>query len=332
MALRSSMAHFQTFARLRTASTTDLPSIRQFRDRLTPELGLDDSWWATAVSRNGSYVLFATECQLVVGIGVLEHSPSAPEARIAYLCVTPDARGRGIGQLLLQTLVGRARSEGAAIVRAQDLGQVGLAKAMLRCGFAISAENDWSLGLWDGHAAGSYGALSIPDHAPVSVAEAPAQALLLAMGALDQSLLITQRARHVLQHEIGTNANALHLARSAAERGYFVWLDHLPQPVAAIDNPYACEHIISEESPVTPERVLGHLSRGHLCLVRLTIERLSNQRRWYIIDGFDGYLFRLHDVVSPSDRHAPEAITSAELRGMLDALPADNLLIIGRPL
>ena len=194
MALRRALAHYQTFARLHVASAADGPEIGNFLQRAPSERGLDQEWWRWALAGEGCSVLVATECQLVVGIGVIEHAPSAPEAELAYLCVLPDARGRGIGQLLLQTLVGRGRSEGAAIVRAWENGEPRLAAALLRCGFTQLGGGAWCFGLWEAHVAQGYGSMAVPDHPPVAPREAAALSLLLMMGALDNHAADAARA------------------------------------------------------------------------------------------------------------------------------------------
>ncbi|MDF2799232.1 MAG: Acetyltransferase domain [Devosia sp.] len=333
MALRRALAHYQTFARLHVASAADGPEIDNFLQRAPSERGLDQEWWRRALAGEGCSVLVATECQLVVGIGVIEHASSAPEAELAYLCVLPDARGRGIGQLLLQTLVGRARSEGAAIVRAWGNGEPRLAGALLRCGFTQTGGGAWCFGLWDAHVAQSYGSMAVPDHSPVAPREGAAQSLLLMMAALDKTMLLTHRARQVLRHELGKDQDstgAAQLALAAARRGYCVWLDReLAESLAGESE--AVGSIVGEVEPLSPERILGHLSRGHLCLLHLLVPRLSGPApTWYIVDGFDGYLFRVHDVTRVDDRQHPLAITACELRAMLRGLSAEDHLIMGR--
>lgn len=337
MAQGHALAHFETFARLHRASIADLRRIEAFSERLGSGAGMDAVWWKEAVCRDSCYALIATEGQLVVGLGVLEHAASTPEAKLVYLCVLPDARGRGIGQLLVQTLVGRARSEGAAVVRACESGQTGIGKALLRSGFAQLGGGTWCFGLWDAHVATSYGALAIPEHEPVTADQAPAQCVLLAMGALDRSMLLTRRARQVIEHELRLEEapdDAAALALAAARRGFFAWTgEAVAQALQRRQAPEIAERVVAEKDRLTPERVLGHLSRGHLCLLRIALRRLSGDTpTWYIVDGFDGYLFRVHDATALHDAREPAVITAAELRVVIGGVGPGDAVVLGKPL
>jgi len=146
-------------------------------------------------------------------------------------------------------------------------------------------------------------------------------------------MLLTRRARQVLRHELGEDQDArgaAQLALSAARRDYCVWLDReLAESLAGESE--AAGSIVGEVEPLSPARILGHLSRGHLCLLRLVVPRLSGPSpTWYIVDGFDGYLFRVHDVTGADDRQHPPTITACELRAMLRGLSAEDHLIMGR--
>lgn len=337
MALRQALAHYETFARLRPAGLSDLSHIRKFRERLPDDVGMDENWWRGKISAPHTYVLIATECQLVVGIGILEHVPSAAAADVSYLCVTPDARRRAVGQLLLATLIGRARSEGAALVRAVDRGLADMSLSLLRAGFTQLGGGTWCFGLWDDHVARSYGTVAVPEHDPVAMDEAAAQGLLLMMGAIDSAMLLTRRARQIIQHELPQEAkgcDASSLAQSAARRGFLAWLDKGAADTLMRQNaPDIAERIIGEVERLTPERILGHLSRGHLCMLRLTVPRLSGSApTWYIIDGFDGYLFRVHDVTTIDDPQDPQVVTASELRLLVGGVGPEDHLIIGKPL
>jgi GNAT superfamily N-acetyltransferase len=236
MAARQAFAHYETFARLHTAGLSDLVHIQKFRERLPDEAGMGSDWWRKQILGQDRHVLVATECQLVVGIAILEHLPSAADARVRYLCVAPDARRRGIAQLLLQTLVGRARAEGAALVQMNDRGQADLGRSLLRAGFRQLGDGDWCFGLWDRHIAHSYSDLHIPEHEPVSPDEAAAQSLLLVMGTIDANMLLTPRARQIVQHELEGpcgRTGASELAFAAARRGFSVWLASVLRRVSA---------------------------------------------------------------------------------------------------
>jgi ribosomal protein S18 acetylase RimI-like enzyme len=337
MSMRHAFAHYLTFARLHAAVPADLIGIKHFSERLPEDARMSDEWWRAEIRRPDCHVLVATECNVVVGVGIIEHLPRAPEATITYLCVSPDARRRGVAQLLADTLVGRGRSEGAAIVRAADHGQIGLSALYDRSGFKCFGGGLWCFGLWDDHVSHSYSGLRVPQNMPVTQDDAAAQSLLLAMGSIDASMLLTPRARQVISHEVedgGQDADAKSLAIAAAKRGFTVWMDAgIAYDVRMRLEPSRREAIIEDASGLTPERILGHLSRSHLCLLRLALPRLSGDKpTWYIVDGFDGYLFRVHDVTTIDDPGDPMVATAAELRLAMGQLAASDHLMVGRPL
>lgn len=334
MAQRQTLAHFETFARLHRAHNSDLSQIVKFCARLSPDADPGEAWWRGKLGQDDAYVLIATECQLIVGIAAIEHAPSAPEARVVFLCVAPDARGRGVGQLLLSTLVGRARSEGAAQIRAFEGGQQGVAIALRRAGFSELGGGTWCFGLWNAHAATGFSDMLIPEHEPVAPDQAAAQSLLMAMGTLDNSMLLTHQARRVIEHELRSDVSkapgAGELALAAARRRYFVRLDtDLAESTRLQCLPDVSVRIGAENDRITPERVLGHISRAQLCLLRLVVQRLSGSTPvWYLVNGFDGYLFRLHDVTRANDPGDPLVITASELRLILGRLtPQDHLSV-----
>lgn len=336
MAHHRNIAHFDTFARLRRATRGDLPHIGRFCQQLPAGSSILGAGWDEMLHREDTYMLLATECQLVVGIAALQHAPSAPEARLAFLFVLPDARGRGVGQLLLSSLVDRARSEGAALVQALDDGQgIGIAKSLSRAGFFDRGGGLWSCCLWNGHIGSGYGSLDIPEHDPVNEKEAAAQTLLVAMGTLDRSILLTRQARQVIGHELDQTATpgAAAMALAAARRRYFVWIDSAEAAkLGLLSTPETAERIGSENERLTPERILGHLSRGNLCLIRLAVSRLSGKLpQWYAVNGFDGYLFRLHDVTRGNTPQDPIVLSASELRQGTGSLAPDDFVIMARP-
>jgi hypothetical protein len=68
-------------------------------------------------------------------------------------------------------------------------------------------------------------------------------------------------------------------------------------------------------------------------MLRLKVPRLTGDGpRWYIVDGFDGYLFRVHDVTAVDDPNDPSVITVSELRVLIGACAGEDQLVVGKPL
>lgn len=114
----------------------------------------------------------------------------------------------------------------------------------------------------------------------------------------------------MIRHEVENgrqDADAMSLALVAARRGFTAWVDaDIADEVRTRLEPSHREAIIENATGLTPESVLGHLSRSQLCLLRLTLPHLSGDKpTWYIVDGFDGYLFRMHDVTTIDDPGDP---------------------------
>lgn len=66
------------------------------------------------------------------------------EAEFRMLAVTPSARGRGVGEMLVRWCVDRAREQGCTAVALSTLPEMATAHRMYeRMGFARAPERDW---------------------------------------------------------------------------------------------------------------------------------------------------------------------------------------------
>lgn len=335
MSAHASFAHFSTFARLRRAGEADLPQLRALSERACGEGKHTALDWPELLQGEGAYVLVATECHLVVGVGILAHGYSAAEASLPFLLVSPDVRCRGIGHLLLETLVGRARSEGGAVLYAAVPERAdGLARLYAEHGFFDLGSGEWAFGLWNGHQSRSYSDIAVPWHDPVAPEESAAQCLLVAMGALEPAMLLTPRARQVVAQELNSEGADLPVAHAmalaAARRRYVVRIGF--QATGALPAPDLADRLIEEPMPGTPEMILGYLARRQICIMRLHLPRLAaeTEPRWYLVTGFDGFLFRLHDVTGDSLANRRNVVTAAEMRLALQDCEPDDALILSR--
>lgn len=322
------LAHFENFARLHRATHADLPSLEAFSDCLPKDMSKDALCWQRWVSDRHAYVLMAQECQIVVGVCVVCHKPSTPLAALAWIGVQSAARGRGLGSMMLGNAIGHARSEGAAKMVAEGVDEdSGLHALLLDSGFVADAGTHY-LSLWNDRRAPSYGEFFIPPHQPTEDCDTSVCGLLLAMGTLDGSMLLTARADRELQKEVDRDSTeqgkVMALVRAAIRRRFsVVVLGAGPAQETRLD--YAStEWIRFDEDLLTPERLVGHLSRLHLPLVHLHFSRLAKDAapRWYLVTGFDGYLFRLVDVAGQGAGETTSvAVTAPEMRQALCVTP-----------
>lgn len=317
MSQAHSLKPYDTFARLRWANRADAEALSALSGSARGgDFAIENpDQWQQVLDTANLRVLVAVECQILVGACIMRHHPSAALARLSWLAVTPAARGRGIGRLLLETTIDNARAEGAATLQTDTPDSGSVAEHLFAtAGFATNMhKTGLSISLWNDHRALSYCDIPLPEHPPVSAAMAPAVALLTAMGALDRTLLMTHRAEKVLAFEIGEGGDELaNMVLAAVRRGYFVHLD-APMDMPERLVPDYAERIVTDDGPLNPERLVGHLSRGHLAVLYLQFPRLNADAPcWYLVNGFDGYLFRIANVSAPAN--PIEAVTASEMR------------------
>lgn len=111
-------AHYSTFARIHHASRAELPEIRSFAAGLgQPAFKFD---WAAALSDPHVEVILAFEGSILTGVIAAAVEPSRATARLLWIGVSPSARRRGIGRLLLDCYADAARARGAGWISASD--------------------------------------------------------------------------------------------------------------------------------------------------------------------------------------------------------------------
>lgn len=100
----------------------------------------------------GAVVLVALEGDQIVGTVTYVPGPESPfaehvregEASIRMLSVRPDAQGRGVGRVLSEACVARARAERRRAVALHADEEMGAAQRLYeRLGFVRDAERDW---------------------------------------------------------------------------------------------------------------------------------------------------------------------------------------------
>lgn len=111
MTMPMRLMHFRTFARLGEANWSHVQALGVLAGKCAGgETARPD--WAQLVGKAEGLVLVATECQLLVG-AVAVSWRGGEMAQLEWLGVTPDARGRGVGSLLLASAIDLTRRAGA---------------------------------------------------------------------------------------------------------------------------------------------------------------------------------------------------------------------------
>ena len=137
-------------ALVRETTMTDWPALREIRPQAlrdtpdafastyTREAAFGEDEWHRRATRDGSFIAFLPEVAPAgLGGGYLA-APGVVE--LVGMFVRPQARGRGVGEAVVDAVVGWARAQGASTVH---LWVTETNKARLlyeRCGFTVTAE------------------------------------------------------------------------------------------------------------------------------------------------------------------------------------------------
>src|SRR3978361_478159 len=108
MPQRLPIRHLRTFPRLHIASLADTEALAALERHAAPATTSRLDWTRLIVSRAVT-ITIAREGECLVGAAVVLHRPHSATARLLWLGVCPSGRGRGVGTLLLGTLVSAAR-------------------------------------------------------------------------------------------------------------------------------------------------------------------------------------------------------------------------------
>lgn len=305
----SVMPHLTTYARLRQASPADITALKALHHLIASGHAFAGPSWRRLIGSRAARVTLALEGGLIVGACVKLHKPRSAMARILLMGVEPASRSRGVARLLLDTVIEQAQAEGAAVLVASvEPDRVGFIHLLNETGFARSGDDAsrYRKSLWLGRRMPACNTIDLPYYPHAGDSHSGICALMMAMAGIDNGIILSERVESVLHHEVWrknpkkAREQCLGLADAAAQRGF--------------DTEIFGEGIGS----VWPELLIGHLSRGHVPLVFAAFGRLHGNRpkRWLVVAGFDGYLFRLAD---PETRHICDCVTIGEMRAALDA-------------
>jgi len=132
----TTMADWPALREIRLQALRDAPDA--FASTYAREAAFGEDEWHRRATRDGSFIAFLPEVAPAgLGGGYLA-APGVVE--LIGMFVRPQARGRGVGEALIDAVAGWARAQGASIVH---LWVTETNKARLlyeRCGFTVTAE------------------------------------------------------------------------------------------------------------------------------------------------------------------------------------------------
>ncbi|HQZ13839.1 MAG TPA: GNAT family N-acetyltransferase [Devosia sp.] len=128
-------AHLQTFARLREATSAELPALLD----LGRAAGAEEFDWERALAESGRDIVLAYESDALIGAIVTERSGSLV-SHVGWIGVARSARRNGVGRLLIETAAENALTSGISILRfRRHLMGYGVHQLLTACGFEMTA-------------------------------------------------------------------------------------------------------------------------------------------------------------------------------------------------
>jgi GNAT superfamily N-acetyltransferase len=133
----TTMTDWQAMREIRLQALRDAPYA--FASTHAREAAFADDEWHRRATRDGSFLAFLPEVSPAgLGSGYL----AAPDTvELIGMFVRPQARGRGVGEAIIDAVVGWAREKGAAAVHLWVTETNKHARMLYeRCGFTVTAE------------------------------------------------------------------------------------------------------------------------------------------------------------------------------------------------
>jgi GNAT superfamily N-acetyltransferase len=133
----TTIADWQALREIRLQALRDAPAA--FGSTYAREAAFGEDEWHRRATRDGSFLAFLPEvCPAGLGGGYL----AAPDtAELVSMFVRPRARGRGVGEAIIDAVADWARTRGAASVHLWVTETNKAARKLYeRCGFTVTAE------------------------------------------------------------------------------------------------------------------------------------------------------------------------------------------------
>ena len=131
------IADWHALRDIRLQALRDAPDA--FSSTYAREAALGEAEWRQRAARDGSFVAFLTEVGPAGLAGVYQAAPGTVE--LVAMFVRPQARGRGVGEALIDAVIGWARDRDASTVHLWVTETNSPARRLYeRCGFTATAE------------------------------------------------------------------------------------------------------------------------------------------------------------------------------------------------
>jgi len=130
---------WRTMRDVRLAALQDAP--HAFGSSYQREIGFTQDDWQTRISRGANFLAYAGQPASVPAGIVGAFEPGPHTAELVSMWVHPQARGQGVGRVLVETVLQWARTEGHSIVHLWVTETNDPARRLYeRCGFALTGE------------------------------------------------------------------------------------------------------------------------------------------------------------------------------------------------
>ena len=338
---------------IRLAMADDLDQLLDLEQRAFSGDRINRRSWNGLLRSSSAKVSVALQADELVGATVLLHPSNSSIARLYSIAVCPDARQRGAAQQLLNNVLEQARASGASLLRLETRVDNTAARALFnRNGFTLlgSKPDYYADGmdalhlqrpLWNERKASEMVGLRAPYYAQTLDFTCGPCALLMAMAALDASVVIDRTAEIRIWREATTifmaaghgGCGPFGLALAAVKRGFAakvyaptgirLFIDSVRDPmkktvIGLVEADFKAELATTPTKMVTmslsPQRVAEHLRKGEVPIVLTSLWRLHGEKgpHWVVVTGFDGAVFRILDPIAPPAQGDPGISVSVE--------------------
>lgn len=338
---------------LRRASVQDIGALVRLEQCAFAGDRISARSWRALLASGSALVTVAADPGTVLGATVLLRRARTSVARLYSIAVGPGARGRGVGRLLLEDAIDRARAAGASVLRLETRADNQAAQSLFaRCGFVeldrkTAYYHDgtdalrFQKSLWNVATAAQAVALRAPYYAQTLDFTCGPCALLMAMAALDGSIVIDRQSEIRVWREATTvfmaaghgGCGPFGLAAAAVRRGFAATVyapagarlftgsvrdprkkDVIELVEADFRSEISAGPTAIVDAPVSPERIADHLQRGGVPIVLISLWRLHGERgpHWVVVTGFDGAVFRILDPIAPPPEGDPGIAVSID--------------------
>ena len=310
-------------------------------DRISPR-----SWRALLASASATVTVAREtakdrEAALIVGAAVVLRRAGTSVARLYSIAIAPHVRGRGVSSALLEDATRRMRDAGAAVLRLETRrDNVSAQRLFARSGFVHRGRKTgyyddgedallYQKSLWNLGSAERDAALNAPYYGQTLDFTCGACALLMAMAALDPSIVLDRAAEIRVWREATTVFMAAghggcgpHGLALAAERRGFRATVHAPggeamfidsvrdirkkEVIALVESDFRSELTSTRatliSATMSAAQLVEHLHQGRVPIVLISLWRLHGEKgpHWVVVTGFDGHVFRILDpMVAP---------------------------------